>query len=158
MTGGPGKEHRTNKPPPTGRVWERSKGGTTCPTASQNPHWHPSWMNKGSTIMKDSESKWLAIDNPGTNPITIKPETVSHMAERIFWVSLPYCSPPRFPFPIKSLAFSAHVSPRTIHFWVLDKSPLWGHGRGMKQNGSIWTFYLGCARSIIRTAHYQHLY
>ena len=26
MTGGPGKEHGTNKPPPTGRVWERSKG------------------------------------------------------------------------------------------------------------------------------------
>ena len=29
-----------------------------------------------------------------------------------------------FPFPIKSLALSAHVSPRTIHFQVLDKSPL----------------------------------
>ena len=28
MTGGPGKEHRTNKPPPIGRVQERSKGDT----------------------------------------------------------------------------------------------------------------------------------
>ena len=26
-------------------------------------------------------------------------------------------------FPIKSLALSAHVSPRTIRFQVLDKSP-----------------------------------
>ena len=34
------------------------------------------------------------------------------------------------PFPIKSLALSAHVSPWTIHFWVLDKSPVLGPGRG----------------------------
>ena len=47
MTGGPGKEHGTNKPPPTGRVQERSKGDTTCPTTSQNPSlWYPSWLNK----------------------------------------------------------------------------------------------------------------
>ena len=47
MTGGPGKGHGTNKPPPTGRVQERSKGDTTCPTTSQNPPlWHPSWLNK----------------------------------------------------------------------------------------------------------------
>ena len=32
------------------------------------------------------------------------------------WVSLPYCSPPGCPFPIKSLALSADVSPQTIHF------------------------------------------
>ena len=31
MTGDPDKEYRTNKPPPTGRVWERSKGDTVCP-------------------------------------------------------------------------------------------------------------------------------
>ena len=61
MTGGPGKEHRTNKPPPTGRVQERSKGDTTCPTTSQNPPlWHPSWLNKACTTRKDSESDdWL---------------------------------------------------------------------------------------------------
>ena len=28
MTGDPDKEYGTNKPPPTGRVWERSKGDT----------------------------------------------------------------------------------------------------------------------------------
>ena len=48
----------------------------------------------------------------------------------IFWVSLPYCSPPGCPFPIKSLALLADVSPLTIHFQVLDKSPVLGPGRG----------------------------
>ena len=49
--------------------------------------------------------------------------------EQFSWVSLPYCSPPGCPFPIKSLALSAHVSPWTIHFRVLDKSPVSGPGR-----------------------------
>ena len=54
----------------------------------------------------------------------------SHAAELFSWVPLPYCSPPWCPFPIKSLALSAHVSPRTIHLRVLDKSPVSGPGRG----------------------------
>ena len=130
MTGGSGKEHGTNKPPPTGRVLERSKGDTTCLTTSQNPSlWHPSWLNKACTPRKDSELELLANDNPETNPTTIKPETASHAAEQFSWVPLPYCSPPGRPFPIKSLALSAHVSPRTIHFRVLNKSPVSGPGR-----------------------------
>ena len=132
MTGGPGKKHETNKPPPTGRVQERSKGDTTCRTTSQNPSlWHPSWLNKACSTRKDSESEWLAQDNPETNPITIKPEThKTHMAELFSWFPLPSWSPPRCPFPIKSLALSVHVSPQTIHFRVLDKSPVSGLGRG----------------------------
>ena len=130
-TGGPGKEQGTNKPPPTRRVWERSKGDTTCPTTSQNPSlWYPSWLNKLCTTRKDSESEWLAKDNPETNSITIIPETAGHVAELFSWVPSPYCSPPGCPFPIKSLALSAHVSPWTIHFRVLDKSPVSGPGRG----------------------------
>ena len=126
-TGGPAKEHGTNKPPPTRRVRERSKGDTTCLTTSQNPsHWRPSWLNKVCTTRKDSESEWLAKDNPETNPITIKPETASHVAEQFSWVPLLSCSPPGCLFPLKSLALSAHVSPRTIHFRVLDKSPVSG--------------------------------
>ena len=72
----------------------------------------------------------MAKDHPETNPITIKPETASHRAEQFSWVPLPYCSPPGCPFPIKSFALSARVSPRTIHFRVLDKSPVSGPGRG----------------------------
>ena len=131
MTGGPGKEHRTNKPPPTRRVKERSKGDTTCPTTSQNPsHWYLSLLSKSCATRKDSESEWLAKDNPETNPIIIKPKTESHMAEQFSWIPLPYCSPSGWPFTIKSLALSAHVSPQTIHFRVSDKSPLLGPGRG----------------------------
>ena len=78
---------------------------------------------------KDSESGWLAKDSLETNPITIKSETASHVAEQFSWVPLPYCSLPGCPFPIKSLALSAHVSPHTIHFQVLDKSP--DHGKGV---------------------------
>ena len=56
-TGSPGKEQGTNKPPPTGRVQERSKGDTTSLTTFQNlPCWHPSWLTKQCTSRKDSES------------------------------------------------------------------------------------------------------
>ena len=60
-----------------------------------------------------------------TNPITKKPEPGSHVAEQSSWVPLPCCSLSRHPFLIKSPALSAHVSPPTIHFQVLDKSPVW---------------------------------
>ena len=107
MTGDPGKEHGTNKLPPTGRVQERSKGETTCLTTSQNPSlWHPSWLNKACTTGKDSESEWLAKDNLETNFNIIKPKTASHMTELFSWVPLPYCSPLGCPFPIKSLVLS----------------------------------------------------
>ena len=128
-TRGPGKEHITNKPPPTRRVQERSKGDTTCPTTSQNPCWHPSWLNKVCTTRKDSEPEWLVKDNLEINPITIKPETASHMAEQFSWVPLHYYSLLGCPFPISSLALSAHVSPRTIYFRMLHKSPVSGPGR-----------------------------
>ena len=60
-TGGPGKEHRTNKPPPTRRVRERSKGDTMCPTTSQNPSlWHPSLLNKRAPPARTlSQCDWL---------------------------------------------------------------------------------------------------
>ena len=132
MTGDPDKEYGTNKPPSTGRVQERSKGDTVCPSTSQNPsHQHPSWLSDACATRKDSELQRLAKDHPETNPITIKPETASHAAEQFSWVPLPYCSPPGCPSPKKSLALSAHVSPRTIHFPVSDKSPVSGPGRGL---------------------------
>ena len=131
MTGCPDKEYGTNKPPPTRRVRERWKGDAMCPPTSQNPsRQHSSWLSDACATRKDPELEWLAKDHPETNPITIKPETVSYAAEQFSWVSLPYSSPRGCPFPIKSLALSAHVSPWTIHFWVLDKSPASGPGRG----------------------------
>ena len=82
MTGGPGKEHETNKPPPTRRIWERSRGDTMCPTVSQSPScWPLSWLNNACTTRKDPESERLARDIPETNRITVKPKPVNHVAE-----------------------------------------------------------------------------
>ena len=39
-----------------------------------------------------------------------KSDTVRHVAEQSSWVPWPSCSPPRHPFPVKSLAVSACVS------------------------------------------------
>ena len=110
---------------------ERGDASPYVLPTSQNPsHRNPSWLSDARATRKDPESQWLSRDNPETSPIPIKPETASHMAKQFSWVPLPCCSPPGRPFPIKSLALSARVSPRTIHFWVLDKSPLLGPGRG----------------------------
>ena len=110
MTGGPDKGHGTNKLPPTRRAQEKSKGDTMCPITSQTPCWHPYWLSNAWATRKDSESECLAKDNPETNPITIKPETASHVAEQFTWVLLPCCCLPGRPFPIDYLAVSARVT------------------------------------------------
>ena len=84
---------------------------------------------KACTTRKDSDSEWSAKDNPETNPITIKPDTASHVAEQFSWVPLPYCSPPRCPFPIKSLALSAHVSSDNS-FLSVRQEPSFGPWKG----------------------------
>ena len=76
------------------------------------------------------QARWLARDNPETNPVTVKPETSSHVAEQFSWVPLPCCSPPGCSFPIKFFAFCLHVSPQTVHFQVLDKSSTLGPWKG----------------------------
>ena len=93
------------------------------------------------TTRKDSESEWLAKDNPETNPITIKPM----WQEQFSWVPLTYCSPPGCPFPVKSLALSAHVSPRTIHFPSVRQEPSFGPWKGspfLQQNWSSFPLRL----------------
>ena len=132
ITGGPGKERGTTKPSPIRSV---GKGQKEMPRVLPPPRILLPGMHLGlssvCTIRKDSESEWLARENSETNPITIKPETASHKAEQFSLVPWPYTSPPRCPFPIKPLALSAHVSPQTIDFQVLDKSELLGPRRGL---------------------------
>ena len=109
------------------RKGQKERGDTSpyvLPTSQNPPRWNPSWLSDVHTTRKDPESQRLARDNPETHPITIKTETVSHVAEQFSWVPLPSCSPPGCPFPKKSLALSARMSPQIIHFRVLDKSPL----------------------------------
>ena len=72
-TGDSSRECRANKPPSTGRIWERSKGEATCPSPSQNPCWHPFFLSNVCATRKDHELEWLAREDPETNPITIKP-------------------------------------------------------------------------------------
>ena len=127
----------------TRRVWERSKGDTMCPTTSQNSsRCHPSWLSNVCTIRTDLESEWLATENLETNLIK-KPKTASYVEEQFSWVPLAYCSPPGQPLSIKSLALSTCVSPQTIQFWVLDKSPLLGPGRvplpAQQNHGNIFS-------------------
>ena len=130
-------KHVTSKTPSTRRIWERSKGDAPCPTTFQNHQWHPSCLSRACSTRKDLELKWLARDNPETTLITIKPETVSHVAEQFSSVLLPYCFLPCHPFPTKSLTSSAGVSPWTFHFWVFDWSPLLAAGRGAPSCSTI---------------------
>ena len=129
-TGGPGKEHGTNKPTTN---WKSS--GKVKRRHHMSDHL-PESFSLASILAEQGvhhqEGFWVRMIGyrPEINPITIKPQTTSHMAEQFSWVPWPYCSPPGCPFPIKSLALSAHVSPRTIHFRVLDKNPVSGPGRG----------------------------
>ena len=101
------------------------------PISQSHYHWKPSWLRDAWATSKDPESEWLSRDNLETNPITIKRETVSLVAEQFSWVPLRCCSPPRQPFPIKSLALSAPVFPQTVRFQVLHNSPLSGPGKGL---------------------------
>ena len=136
-TGGHGKEHRTKKLPPTGKICERSKGERRCSyiclinlLESSLESILAEWHMPPEFTRKDPESKWLARDHLETNPIPIKPETVSHVAKQSSWVLLRSCSPPRCLCPQKSLALSVCVSPQTIHFWMWGKSLLSGPERG----------------------------
>ena len=143
MTGGPGKEYRTNKPPSTRRSWERMKGDATCPTTSQNPPCcNPSWLNNAcSTGRTLSQNHWPeTAQKLGPLP-TVTPEAGSLVAEQLLWAPLPCHPPPWHLFPIKSLALSAHASPQTVLFGVLDKNPLSGPGRG-PPSYNIFTFLL----------------
>ena len=113
LTGGPGKEHGAGKLPTNcknlGKV--KRRGEMPVHMSYQPPRIllvgiHPGWAMSsplGKTLSQDG----LARDSSETNPITIKPETASHMAEQFSWVPLTSPSPRRHPFPVKSLALSA---------------------------------------------------
>ena len=125
-TGGPCKERGANELPPTGRIWERSRGErrrqstrpANLPESSSLP---PSWLSDACTTRKDPESERLARDRPQTHPFTTNPETVNCGSRPPG--PPPSCSLPQRPFPIKSPALSARVSPQTIRLPVLDRRP-----------------------------------
>ena len=73
---------------------------------------HLGWeihTSPGRTLIQTmGQSRWLARDNPETNPITIN--GVSHMAEQLSRAPLPCCFLRWCPFPIKPFAFGTCVS------------------------------------------------
>ena len=89
MTGGPGKEHGTNKPPPAGRIGKRWKGDATCPTMAQDPpRWPPPWLSNVLPPVR-MESEWLSGTTRKGTPSPWNPR------RRATWQS----SPPGFPYP-----------------------------------------------------------
>ena len=80
------------------------------PTSQDPPRWNPSQLRDACAPRKDPNSEWLARDKPETNPMTINPETVSHVAEQFSPFPSPSCPPPQHPFPIKPLAWTALLS------------------------------------------------
>ena len=121
-TEGSGKKHRTNKPPPTGRVQERSKGDATSPTISQIA------SILAEQCLRHQEGPWVRMtgqDNPETNPITPKPETVDHKAEQFSWLPWPSCSLPRHPFP-STVSHLVSTDSLFLTQTVLHKCPLSG--------------------------------
>ena len=138
MTGGPGKGHGTNKPPPTGRVLERSKGDTTCPTTSQNPPlWHPSWLNKACTTRKDHEAEWLAKDHPETNAITVNTRVV-------LLGSLTLLLSAQVPFPNKISCFVSTCVSSDNSFLSVRQEPSFGLWKGspiLQHYDNVWRYF-----------------
>ena len=131
-TGGPGKGHGTNKPPPTGRAWERSKCDTACPAASQNPS---RCIRLGWVMHAPPEGLW--VRTTGQRP----PGNESHHHETRACEPLESSSP-GFPHPPalhlgtpsqQNLLLSQHMCLpgqfisecwTRAHFWSLDVVPL----------------------------------
>ena len=133
MTGGLGKEHGTNKPPPTGRVQERSTGDrrcqSICPPQIFFAGTRVGWAmceSPGRTLSQNywPETTWKLILSPYNGRLWATKQSSPLGAP------LPFCPPPGRSFLIKSVALSACVFPWTIYFGVLDESPLSGPGRG----------------------------
>ena len=100
-TGSPGKEQGTISYHQPG-FWRDQKEMGDCsakvlPTSQDPPRWNPSRLSDASAPRKDPNSEWLARDKSETNPMTRKPETVSHVAEQFSPFPSPSCPPPRSP-------------------------------------------------------------
>lgn len=66
---------------------------------------HLDWVMCTPPERTPGQNDWPK-DNLEMNPVTVKPETVSHEVEQFFWFPLPYWSL-LTPFPVKSFALSA---------------------------------------------------
>ena len=126
MTGGPGTEQGTNEAPPNGKVkwWHHlsdhlpeSFSMTSILDEQCVHHQKGLWVRMiEQRQLRNKSHHHKTRDNEPRGRVVL-----------LGFLTLLLSS--RAPFPIKSLALSAHVSTQTIHFWVLEKSPLLGPGR-----------------------------
>ena len=112
----------------TRRIWEGPVGERRRPT-SQNPwRWNPCWPRDASAARKGSDSdqykpsKMIGQRQPETNLIIWGCKQL---------VPLPYCSPPRSPFPEKSFALSVGMSPSDSSFSSVRQEPTLGPWKGL---------------------------
>ena len=127
-----------------GRKEEGGDGRHALPTSQKPSRWNPPWLGDVRATRKElqSDPAWAKQDDwpETTRKLTPLPEKLRLRATRVLF---PCCSPPRHPFLTKSFALSVGVSPRTIHFQVLDTSPLSGPGRGPPScNGTLYFYSL----------------
>ena len=102
----------------------------------RNPHrWKPSWPRDMCFARKALELEqtwaqagWLARGNLENESHYHNTWDCESCGKQFSWVPLPCYSPPRL--PVKPFALSVCVSPQTIFFWVLDKSPFLGPRSG----------------------------
>ena len=73
------------------------------------------------------QARWLARDHQKTNPITIQPETASHMAEQFSWVPSPHC---QGTLPNKVSCFVNTCVSSDNSFLSVRQEATFGPGRG----------------------------
>ena len=142
MTEGPGKEHGTKKPPPAGRVRERSK---EMPRVRPLPRIllagiHLGWTGRAPPGRTLSQNNWLRT----TRKYSHHHETrdCEPRGRAALLGSLPLLLSAWAPLPNKVSDFvSTCVSPRTIHFRALEKSLLLGPRRGPTSCNKISWYY-----------------
>ena len=108
---------------------ERSKGDPTCPTTSQNPSLCLGWLNKACTTRKDSESEWLATDNPETNPIH-KTQDCKPCDRAVLLGSLTLLLSTWVPFPNKISGFVRRCVSSDNSFPSIRQQPGFGPRKG----------------------------
>ena len=124
-----------------GQKERRDASPHVLPT-SQNPSWrNPPCLSDACATRKDPESEWLAGDNPETNPINHKTRDCEPCGRAVLLGPLTLLLSTQVLPPRKSLLLCQHVSLQTIHFQVLDKSPLLVPGRG-PPSYNILTHYM----------------
>ena len=127
MTRGPDKEHGTNMPTATGRIWERSKEDATHPT------------NLLESLLESILAEWCECHQEGPQARVIGQRQLGNESHHhkvsllgraglLGSLALPFST--QAPLPSEVSLCQQPVSLQTMHFWELDKSPVSGLVKG----------------------------